>query len=152
MFVLYSMLAIPCEWNREMDEKMSPSFASPPDRPLFNARVWEIVRQIPPGKVSTYGQIAQLIPPPGDMTPSDYKAWGARWVGGAMAACPEGVPWWRVINAQGKVSLRGGSDQLQQRSLLEGEGVQFDQRNRVNMSLYRWEGPSDEWLHARGLA
>lgn len=132
---------------------MAERYFSPPDPALFNAQVWEIVRQIPEGKVATYGQIAGLIRPPGGMAAADYRAFGARWVGGAMAACPEGVPWQRVINAQGKISIRkGSSGHLVQRELLENEGVVFDGRERVDLERYGWEGPSPEWLKDRGLA
>lgn len=122
---------------------MSPRYSSPPDPVSFNAQVWEIVRQIPSGKVATYGQIALLIPPPGNMSDKDYKAFGARWVGGAMSACPQGVPWHRVINAQGKISLRRGGGYTEQRQLLEAEGVVFDVRERVNFSQYGWSGQED---------
>jgi len=122
---------------------MSPRYSSPPDPVSFNAQVWEIVRQIPSGKVATYGQIALLIPPPGNMSVKDYKAFGARWVGGAMSACPQGVPWHRVINAQGKISLRRGGGYTEQRQLLEAEGVVFDVRERVNFSQYGWSGQED---------
>ncbi len=117
---------------------MSPRFTSPPDPMAFNQRVWDVVRQIPVGKVTTYGRIAEMIPPPGGMDPKDYSAFGARWVGGAMAACPPDVPWQRVINAQGKISLRRGAEQ--QRKLLEAEGIQFDERDRVDLKVYLWEG------------
>jgi methylated-DNA-protein-cysteine methyltransferase-like protein len=129
-----------------------PRFVSPPDPIVYKARAWEIARQIPPGRVFTYGQIAALIPPPAGMTAEDYRAWGARWVGGAMAACPEGVPWQRVLNAQGKISLpaAGGGDR--QRQLLEAEGVMFDERGRIDLKKFGWEGPSREWLLGRGLA
>lgn len=120
---------------------MAPSFTSPPDRALFNEQVWAIVRQIPPGQVATYGQIASLIMAPSGMDPKEYMAWGARWVGGAMAACPENVPWQRVINSQGKVSLREGSGGARQRELLEEEGVPFDDRDRVDLKQYQWKGP-----------
>ena len=67
-------------------------YTSPPDPRAFNARIWEIVRQIPRGKVMTYGQIAAMIPPPEDVTIEEYKAAGARWVGGrwrpARTTCP----------------------------------------------------------------
>lgn len=122
---------------------MSPRFTSPPNPMAFNARVWAIVHQIPAGKVATYGQIADLIPPPENMEPKQYKAFGARWVGGAMASCPEGVPWHRVINSQGKVSLPRGSGHAQQRQLLEAEGVIFDDRERVDLRKYRWSGPRE---------
>jgi methylated-DNA-protein-cysteine methyltransferase-like protein len=128
---------------------MSPAFASPPDLHIFQAQVWEIVRQVPPGKVVTYGQIAGLILPPGGMDPKRYLAFGARWVGGAMAACPEDVPWQRVINAQGKISLRPGAEK--QRELLEAEGVKFDERERVDLKQYQWEGPDRAWSQAHGL-
>ncbi len=115
---------------------MSP-YSSPPDRLTFQALVWQQVRQIPAGKVATYGQIAALVGPPPGMSQEAYKAQGPRWVGGAMAACPEGVPWQRVINAQGKISLRGGSE-IHQRELLEAEGVVFDDRGRVDLERYGW--------------
>jgi methylated-DNA-protein-cysteine methyltransferase related protein len=120
---------------------MSAHFVSPPDPAAFNAAVWEIVRQIPTGKVATYGQIAALVPPPQGISLQDYRGFGARWVGGAMAACPEGIPWQRVINSQGKISLRkGGGPEIQQQ-LLEDEGVEFDDRQRVDLTRYGWSGP-----------
>lgn len=122
---------------------MSPGFTSPPDPNLFRLHVWEMVRKIPAGKVATYGQIASLVPIPSGLSPKDYKAFGPRWVGGAMAASPPDVPWQRVINAQGKISLKRGSGESEQRSLLEGEGVVFDERHRVNLKRFGWEGPTE---------
>lgn len=126
-------------------------FFSPPNPKVFNALVWEIARQIPVGKVSTYGQIAAMIPPPEGMLPPDYEAVGARWVGGAMAFCPDDVPWQRVINAQGKISLRKGIGYEEQRARLEAEGVVFDERQRVDLAQFGWDGPPGEWLQTRGL-
>jgi methylated-DNA-protein-cysteine methyltransferase-like protein len=57
-----------------------------------------------------------------------------------MAACPEDVPWYRVINAQGKISLRSGPGAAAQRQLLEAEGILFDERGRINLKQYQWEG------------
>jgi methylated-DNA-protein-cysteine methyltransferase-like protein len=130
---------------------MQAGYTSPPDPQGFNALVWEIVGQIPPGKVSTYGQIAAIIPPPAGMDARSYASFSPRWVGGAMAACPEGIPWQRVINSQGKISLRRGSGSQRQRQLLEAEGVEFNERERVNLKRFGWNGPSAEWLAARGL-
>jgi len=130
---------------------MPQKYTSPSNRDVFNIQVWEIVKQIPSGRVSTYGQIAAMIPPPEGVTPQSYKAFGARWVGGAMAACPQGVPWQRVINSQGKISLRKGDGPNVQQELLEEEGVEFDDRQRVNLSRYGWSGPPQEWLRERGL-
>jgi methylated-DNA-protein-cysteine methyltransferase-like protein len=122
---------------------MSPRFSSPPDPAFFNLNVWEIVKQIPPGKVATYGQIANFVPPPKGMSFEEYRAFGPRWVGGAMAACPEDVPWQRVINSQGKVSPRRGGGEGQQRMLLEEEGIVFDDRQRVDLKKYGWTGPGE---------
>jgi methylated-DNA-protein-cysteine methyltransferase-like protein len=118
-------------------------YISPQNRSAFNENVWNLVRKIPLGKVATYGQIAALVPLPSGMTEDDYRPWGARWVGSAMAACPEDVPWQRVINSQGKISLRGEGGHLTQRDLLEDEGVEFDQLERVDLKRFGWEGPTD---------
>ena len=123
---------------------MSPGFSSPPDPIDFNTRVWELVCQVPPGHVVTYGQIASQIAAPAGMAVKDYRAFGARWVGGAMAHCPPGVPWQRVINAQGKVSIRPGSGGQQQRQLLEAEGVVFDERDRVDLARFGYKFPSEQ--------
>ena len=113
-------------------------FSSPPNLNEFRQQVWVIARKIPAGKVASYGQIAGMIPPPGGMDAKAYLAFGARWVGGAMAACPEGIPWWRVVNARGEISLRGGADE--QRRRLEEEGIQFDQRGRIDLKCFKWTG------------
>lgn len=112
-------------------------FVSPPDAILFNHQVWDLVRRVPPGRVATYGQIARLLSPPPGVDGKTYLAFGPRWVGGAMAACPEDVPWQRVINSKGEISLRPGAET--QRRLLEAEGVVFDERGRVNLRVYEWE-------------
>ena len=114
---------------------MSP-FASPPDPIIFNNQVWEMVRQVPLGKVTTYGQVARMIPPPENMPQRSYDAFGPRWVGGAMAACPGDVPWQRVINSKGEISQRPGAQE--QRRLLEEEGVEFNDRGRVDLVRFGW--------------
>ena len=113
---------------------MPARFTSPPSRLDFNILVWEIVRKIPAGKVMTYGQIAALIPCPPNMTAQGYRAFGPRWVGGAMTSCPEGVPWQRVVNSQGRISLRYSA--AQQRDLLEKEGVLFDPSGKIDLTQY----------------
>ena len=119
-------------------------YGSPPDRQIYFSQVWALVRKIPSGKVSTYGQIAGMIAPPGEMSERDYRAWGARWVGSAMAACPENVPWHRVINSQGKISLRSSGGHLRQRELLEAEGVEFDGRDKIDLKRFGWHGIATE--------
>jgi len=118
-------------------------FTSPPNPQQFNERVWALVRQVPRGQVATYGQIALMLPAPNGVELEAYKAYGPRWVGGAMAACPEDVPWQRVINSQGKISERPGAEK--QRHLLEEEGIEFV-RDRVDLKKFGWHGldASDE--------
>jgi len=118
-------------------------FTSPPDPILFNHQVWEIVCLIPRGTVATYGQIAKLIPPPEGVEAKAYLSLGPHWVGSAMAQCPEDVPWKRVINSKGEISPRPGAEK--QRQLLEEEGVEFDERGRVDLVRFGWKiGPASE--------
>ncbi len=93
-------------------------------------RIYNLVQQIPPGRVATYGQIARLV---GRCT--------ARMVGYAMAATPanRSIPWQRVINAQGKISTHGdGFGTSMQRTLLEDEGVEFDSQGRIDLDTFGW--------------
>ncbi len=104
--------------------------ASPGPALLGHERIYVVVRRIPKGKVATYGQIARIV---GRCT--------ARMVGYAMAAVPEGsrVPWQRVINAQGMISARSGGDgDERQRVMLEKEGVMFDAKGRVDLTVFQW--------------
>ncbi len=112
-------------------------FTSPPNPKAYYAQVWEVVRRIPPGKVVTYGQIAFLLLPPPGVDFETYRAFGARWVGGAMAACPEDIPWQRVVNAKGEISPRPGA--ARQRALLESEGVIFNQKGRIDLKKFGWK-------------
>jgi methylated-DNA-protein-cysteine methyltransferase-like protein len=91
-----------------------------------------VVRRIPRGRVATYGQIAALAKLPRQ----------PRLVGYALHALSSSttVPWHRVINARGMVSIRSdGSASLSQRLLLEREGVQFDGRGRVSLERHQWK-------------
>ncbi|HET9587981.1 MAG TPA: MGMT family protein [Anaerolineales bacterium] len=115
-------------------------YSSPPNQQAYYEQVWNLVRQIPPGKVATYGQVALMIPPPVGVDFDTYKAFSPRWVGGAMAACPDDVPWQRVINSQGKISIRPGAER--QRQLLEEEDVEFV-KDKVDLKKYGWKGPSE---------
>lgn len=128
-----------------MDELELP----PQQRDIFYSTVWKIVRQVPSGVVTTYGQVAALIPCPEGLSPEDFAAFRARWVGQAMAACPADVPWQRVINSQGKISARRGAEN--QRRILEQEGVRFDAKEKIDLKVFGWDGPSSEWLQENHL-
>ena len=125
-------------------------YSSPPNQQAYYEQVWTLVRQIPRGKVAAYGQIALMIPPPMGLDFEAYKAFSPRWVGGAMAACPDDVPWQRVINSQGKISPRPGGAE-KQRQLLEQEGVEFDAKDRVDFKKYGWQGPNEDEMDSPQL-
>jgi methylated-DNA-protein-cysteine methyltransferase-like protein len=97
--------------------------------------VYKLVKQIPRGRVLTYGAVARILRLRG----------GARTAGRAMAATPsgKGIPWHRVLGANGKLLIREPYASLQ-RKLLESEGVSLTER-RVNMKLHQWR-PSREIL------
>ena len=105
-------------------------------------RVYAVIRRIPAGRVATYGQVAHLA----GLGPN------ARQVGYALHALPERslVPWHRVINARGTISLGplGGAD-VTQRLRLEREGVRFDAHGRVDLGLFGWRQGSRAASHSR---
>jgi methylated-DNA-protein-cysteine methyltransferase related protein len=95
-------------------------------------RIYDVIRGIPRGRVATYGQIADLSGISGQ----------PRRIGYALSALPpdSGVPWHRVINAQGKISFPPGSAHAKlQRRLLKQERVAFDSAGRVNLARFRWQ-------------
>ena len=120
----------------------SGGWGKPPpiEREPLYARIYAVVRQIPPGQVATYGQVAEIV---GGCT--------ARMVGYAMAACPDDTPWQRVVNAQGTVSPRAEhwGAEVQRQRLIE-EGIEFDADYRMDLARVRWHGPDREWLAANG--
>ena len=98
----------------------------------FFEKVHRLVQQVPSGKVISYGAIARTLEHPH----------AARTVGWAMHNIPEGsdVPWWRVLNSKGRISLSGERGANLQRELLEAEGIEFDERGYVDWERFGWEG------------
>jgi methylated-DNA-protein-cysteine methyltransferase-like protein len=97
----------------------------------FHRAVYRLVRDIPRGQVVTYGQVAAILGWPR----------AARAVGQAMRHCPPDVPWHRVVNARGGISLRANvGSMLTQRLLLEQEGVRV-RRGQISLDRHRWRGP-----------
>jgi len=101
----------------------------------FYEQVWALTSEVPEGRVATYGQIAKLIPEPAGISAEEYRKTGARWVGMALGACPDDVPWHRVINSQGKISPRAEAGK--QKQLLQAEGVLF-LREKIDLLEYQW--------------
>ncbi|MDF7680362.1 MGMT family protein [Enterobacteriaceae bacterium ESL0689] len=95
----------------------------------FTQRIWQIVAAIPQGYVTTYGDIALLAGSPR----------AARQVGGVLSRLPEdsSLPWYRVVNRHGDISL-SGADRQRQREALLAEGIQVSGSGHIDLQRYRW--------------
>jgi len=95
----------------------------------FKNRVYELVAQIPEGRVMTYGQIAALC----------GAAWAAWEVGQIAHTGPSGLPWQRVVNKQGGLAAGWpGGGRAVHRALLEAEGVAVSEEYKVNVNELLW--------------
>ena len=105
------------------------------EEPKLYDLIYDIVRQVPLGKVATYGQVARIA-----------GRCSAQMVGFAMSALrsrPDDadVPWQRVINSQGRISPHGlGMGGSMQRILLEEEGVLFNSQGVIDLERFGWDG------------
>lgn len=102
-------------------------------KPSFYTKVYDVVKKIPKGKVTSYGTIAGLLGQPR----------AARAVGYALNSLPKDlesmVPWQRVINSQGKISVKGDTIRANlQRKLLEKEGVEFNDVGQIDFKKFGW--------------
>ena len=104
--------------------------------PRFAAAIWELVRRVPVGRATTYGALAEAC---------FGFAKGARQAGQAMARCPEGLPWWRVVHADGR--MKGGPGSDEQLARLAEEGVPLRADGRVD-----WPRCGGPWSPAQHLA
>jgi len=95
----------------------------------YRERVYTLVRQIPKGRVMTYGQIAGIL----------GEGYTARTVGYVLHASADDVPWQRVINAQGKCSTGRLTIPMNlQQEILESEGVSFNDRGKCDLGARQW--------------
>lgn len=96
----------------------------------FNEAVYRLIEKCPKGKVVSYGGLAAML----------GKPRAARAVGTALRQLPDGsrVPWWRVINSRGEISMRGLQRDVLQRELLLKEGVQFN-NDVVDWEIFGWD-------------
>ena len=102
----------------------------PPEPGNVFERLRDVVRDVPPGRVATYGQVSARVI---GTTP--------RMVGFALAGLPEGsdVPWHRIVNASGRISLPPDSpSHAEQRRRLEAEGVRFNERGAIDLDAHGW--------------
>lgn len=97
------------------------------DRPF--ERVWKLIARVPRGRVTTYGQLSELIGH--RLTPVG--------IGWAIRAAPEdAVAWHRVVAAKGRISTDRAHPGLQ-REMLESEGVRFDSEGAVDLARHGWK-------------
>jgi len=99
----------------------------------FSSQIISLIKRIPRGKVASYGQIAALAGNPR----------GARAVIWLLhsSSGKEKLPWHRVINSRGTISLQPGQGCEEQRALLESEGVEFGLQGKVDLKRFQWPGP-----------
>jgi methylated-DNA-protein-cysteine methyltransferase-like protein len=93
----------------------------------FMALIWALARRVPPGRATTYGLLAECQL---SSQPKRRRTMAARAVGQAMARCPDDVPWWRVVHADGRMKGTDGADE--QRARLAEEGVPLTADGRVD--------------------
>lgn len=92
-------------------------------------RIYEIVRSIPAGKISTYGQVGKIA------------SCSPRVIGYAMHSVnDENIPWQRVINSKGKISFPEDSQGYdEQRAILEAEGIVFAENGKIDLKRFGWD-------------
>ena len=103
--------------------------------PIDNKKIYALVREVPKGKVASYGMIASLL-----------SGVGPRQVGSALAALKPGsrTPWHRIVQSSGGIADRVGA-QIQ-RDKLTREGIAFRKNGAVDIANHRWRGPSPVWI------
>ena len=100
----------------------------------FTEKVKKLIKQIPTGKVATYGLIAALAGNPR----------GARQVARILHSCSrkDNLPWFRVVNRDGKISLAPFNGYEAQKQLLEKEGVVFTENDVIDFTAFLWSPPN----------
>ena len=102
----------------------------------FTAEAIRLIKAIPKGKVATYGQIAYMT----GLYPSVRRVvWLLH-----SSSKKEGLPWHRVVNKKGEISLKPGSGYEKQKELLEKEGIQFDENDCIDLDVFLWDPDFDE--------
>lgn len=113
---------------------MSESTEGPSER-VITSEIIRMIKAIPRGNVATYGQIACLA----GLYPSVRRV---AWI---LHSCStkQGLPWHRVVNRRGAISLKPGAGYEKQKEMLKREGIVFDERNRIDLERFLWE-PDEE--------
>jgi len=99
-------------------------------RSILNDRIIKIIRQVPEGRVATYGQIAVYA---GNRGAARQVSWVLH-----SSSDKENLPWHRIVNSSGRISLKPQRGYELQKSLLQAEGVFFDEDDRIDLEKYGW--------------
>jgi methylated-DNA-protein-cysteine methyltransferase-like protein len=120
-------------------ESMTPPFSPEKSRAVrdFTREVIRLIKAVPPGKVVTYGQIASMA---GLYSSVRRVVWILH-----SSTEKEGLPWHRVVNRKGGISLKPGAGYERQKALLQKEGIVFDVRDRIDLERFRWEPDEEEF-------
>ena len=100
----------------------------------FHQKVKDIIKKVPEGKVASYGQIAVLA---GNHRAARQVAWVLH-----SSSRKDKLPWHRVVNSEGRISLRPNYGYEIQKELLKKEGIKFDENDRIDFKNYLW----DPWM------
>ena len=100
----------------------------------FKEEVLKLVSKIPKGRVVSYGQVAAALGSP-------RAARQVGWVLRGLGPKDKPVPWWRVVNQKGELSIKGNpvATKIQQRALLEKDGLEISADFVLDMKKYRWQ-------------
>lgn len=105
----------------------------------FKERVYDLVSKVPYGKISTYGQIAAMM---GNVKMARQVGFALR----ALSVNEREVPWWRIINRKGYISINNTdplNDKELLKKLLEEEGVEVDESYTIDLEKYLWDGQEE---------
>lgn len=107
----------------------------------FYVQVYRVVQQIPRGQVSSYGRIAHMLGKPNAARAVGYALNALKSADSHATYTSATVPWQRVINSQGRISLHNREHTAHdQAKLLREEGVEVDEYGRINLDIYLWPG------------
>jgi len=98
----------------------------------FSKKVIELIRQVPKGKIATYGQIAKLAGKP-------QGSRGVSWILNSSSKTYK-LPWQRILGASGKISFpEGSAEYKKQKKLLVSEGIEFDDKGFIDLARFQWK-------------
>lgn len=110
-------------------------------QPNFYVKVYKVAQQIPSGKVTSYGRIAHMLGSPNAARAVGYALSSLKNPAGDGLYTSATVPWQRIVNSQGRISIHHREQTAQKQArLLRAEGVVVDENLRINLDEFLWQG------------